>query len=76
MTTTPESSNGPSMPKLQKMVRKYTLTSSGTRKQVARRIYDLRSIYLTMAERRELETFLGREYLHKKRDTRKRKRLP
>ena len=36
----------PSMNELQELVKKYNLTRSGSKTQVAKRIYSLRSLYL------------------------------
>ena len=48
----------PTMQDLQKLVKKYTLTKSGNKNEVAKRIYSLRSLYLSKQEREMLEEFL------------------
>ena len=46
------------MKELQEFVKKYNLTRSGSKTQVAKRIYSLRSLYLSEKDRKMLEDFL------------------
>jgi hypothetical protein len=62
----------PTMSELQELVVKYRLTKSGTKTEVAQRIYDLRSIYLSTKVRKLLEDFLHMPERKKE----KRKRIP
>ena len=48
----------PTMKELQEFVKKYNLTRSGSKTQVAKRIYSLRSLYLSEKDRKMLEDFL------------------
>ena len=48
----------PTMKELQELVEKYNLTRSGSKTQVAKRIYSLRSLYLSQKDRKMLEDFL------------------
>ena len=48
----------PTMKELQVLLEKYTLTRSGSKTEVAKRIYSLRSLYLSQKERKMLEEFL------------------
>ena len=64
----------PTISELQILIKKYNLAKSGTKLELAKRIYSLRSIYLTSKEKKMLE-----ELLHmpdKKKDKRTRKRRP
>ena len=47
----------PTMKELQDLVEKYNLTRSGSKTQVAKRIYSLRSLYLSEKDRKMLEDF-------------------
>jgi hypothetical protein len=64
----------PTMDELQYLVEKYNLTRSGSKKQVAARIYSLRSLYLSGKDRKMLEDFL--HVPDSKKETRTRKPLP
>ena len=64
----------PTMDELQKLVEKYNLTRSGSKTQVAKRIYSLRSLYLPKKERKMLEDFL--HIPDNEKETRARKQLP
>lgn len=64
----------PTMKELQELAEKYNLTRSGTKTQVANRIYSLRSVYLSKKDRKMLEDFL--HISNGKKETRERKRLP
>ncbi len=64
----------PTMKELQELAEKYNLTRSGTKTQVANRIYSLRSIYLSKKDRKMLEDFLHISNI--KKETRERKSLP
>ena len=64
----------PTMDELQDLVEKYNLTRSGSKKQVAARIYSLRSLYLSGKDRKMLEDFL--HIPDTKKETRTRKPLP
>ena len=64
----------PTMNELQKLVEKYNLTRSGSKTQVAKRIYSLRSLYLPKKERKMLEDFL--HIPDSEKETRARKPLP
>ncbi len=46
------------MSELQDLVKKYNLTRSGSKTEVAQRIYSLRSLYLSTKDRKMLEDFL------------------
>jgi hypothetical protein len=48
----------PTMSELQDLVKKYNLTRSGSKTEVAQRIYSLRSLYLSTKDRKMLEDFL------------------
>ena len=60
----------PTMNALQYLVAMYGLTKSGTKMEVAKRIYSLLSIYLSMRDRKMLEDFL--HIPDSKKETRKR----
>ena len=47
----------PSMNKLQELTKKYNLTHSGNKTQLAKRIYSLRSLYLLKRKRNVREFF-------------------
>ena len=64
----------PTMQDLQKLVKKFTLTKSGNKTEVAKRIYSLRSVYLSKQERKMLEDFL--HMLNNKKEKRIRKNIP
>lgn len=64
----------PTMKELQDLVEKYNLTRSGSKTQVAKRIYSLRSLYLSEKDRKMLEDFL--HIPNSKKETRPRKPLP
>jgi hypothetical protein len=64
----------PTMKELQGLLEKYNLTRSGSKTEVAKRIYSLRSLYLTKKERIMLEDFL--HISNNKKETRTRKPLP
>ena len=64
----------PTMKELQDLVEKYNLTRSGSKTQVAKRIYSLRSLYLYEKDRKMLEDFL--HIPNSKKETRPRKPLP
>ena len=64
----------PTMDELQKLTRKYNLTHSGSKTEVAKRIYSLRSLYLLKKERTMLENFL--HITDSEKETRARKQLP
>jgi hypothetical protein len=64
----------PSMDELQELTKKYNLTHSGNKTQVAKRIYSLRSLYLLKKEREMLENFL--HIPDSEKETRIRKQLP
>lgn len=64
----------PTMKELQELAEKYNLTRSGTKTQLANRIYSLRSIYLSKKDRKMLEDFL--HISNSKKETRERKPLP
>jgi len=64
----------PTMNELQELLKKYNLTRSGSKTQVAKRIYSLRSLYLLKTERKMLEDFL--HIPDKEKETRLRKPLP
>jgi hypothetical protein len=64
----------PTMNELQDLVKKYNLTRSGSKTQVAKRIYSLRSLYLSQKERKMLEDFLHIPI--SKKEPRTRKSLP
>lgn len=64
----------PTMDELQELVEKYGVTRSGSKTQVAKRIYSLRSIYLSQKERKMLEDFLHMPNSEK--EIRARKQLP
>lgn len=55
---TVKKSNAPSTSYLLKLVKKYNLTKSGTKTNIAKRIYSLRSVYLSQKDRSILEKFL------------------
>ena len=59
---------------LQQLVKKYGVTKSGNKTEVANRIYNLRSLYLSTQERKILEEFL--HLPNNKKETRIRKNLP
>ncbi len=61
----------PTMDELQDLVEKYNLTRSGSKIQVAKRIYSLRSLYLSGKDRKMLEDFLHIPDSKKERRTRK-----
>lgn len=64
----------PTMKELQDLVEKYNLTRSGSKTEIAKRIYSLRSLYLSKKERKILEDFLHMP--DSKKETRTRKSLP
>jgi hypothetical protein len=64
----------PTMKELQELVEKYNLTRSGSKTQVAKRIYSLRSLYLPEKERKMLEDFL--HIPDSEKETRARKPIP
>ncbi len=64
----------PTMKELQALLEKYNLTRSGTKTEVAKRIYSLRSLYLSKRERIMLEDFL--HISNSKKEIRSRKSLP
>jgi hypothetical protein len=64
----------PTMKELQVLLEKYTLTRSGSKTEVAKRIYSLRSLYLSNKDRKMLEEFLNIPDSEK--ETRPRKPLP
>jgi hypothetical protein len=64
----------PTMSDLQLLCKKYNLTHSGTKTEVAQRIYSLRSLYLPTKERKMLEEFL--HIPESKKETRAKKTLP
>ena len=64
----------PTMKELQGLLEKYNLTRSGSKTQVAKRIYSLRSLYLSKKEKIMLEDFL--HISNSKKETRSRKPLP
>lgn len=61
----------PTMKELQELAEKYNLTRSGSKTEVAKRIYSLRSLYLSKRERIMLEDFL--RISNSKKETRARK---
>ncbi len=62
------------MNELQDLVKKYNLTRSGSKTEIAKRIYSLRSLYLSTKERKMLEDFL--HIPDSKKDLRTKKPLP
>jgi hypothetical protein len=64
----------PTMIELQELLKKYNLTRSGTKTEIAKRIYSLRSLYLSQKERKMLEDFL--HIPSSKKEPRTRKPLP
>ena len=64
----------PTKEELQELAEKYRLTRSGSKTQLAKRIYHLRSTYLSQKERKMLEDFLHMP--NREKDTDPRKRLP
>ncbi len=62
------------MEEFQELIEKYNLTRSGTKTEVAKRIYSLRSLYLSKKERKMLEDFL--HIPNSEKETRTRKPLP
>jgi hypothetical protein len=64
----------PTMKELQGLLEKYNLTRSGSKTEIAKRIYSLRSLYLTKKERVMLEDFL--RISNSKKEIRGRKPLP
>ena len=64
----------PTMKELQALLEKYNLTRSGSKTEVAKRIYSLRSLYLSKRERIMLEDFL--HISNSKKEIRSRKSLP
>jgi hypothetical protein len=64
----------PTMKELQVLLEKYTLTRSGSKTEVAKRIYSLRSLYLSQKDRKMLEEFL--HIPDSEKETRARKPLP
>ena len=64
----------PTMKELQELVEKYNLTRSGSKTEIAKRIYSLRSLYLSGKDRKMLEDFL--HIPDSKKETRPRKPLP
>ena len=64
----------PTMNELQVLVKKYNLTHTGSKTEVAKRIYSLRSLYLSEKDRKMLEDFLHMPDSEK--ETRPRKPLP
>jgi hypothetical protein len=64
----------PTMNELQVLVKKYNLTHTGSKTEVAKRIYSLRSLYLPTKERKMLEEFL--HIPNSKKETRTKKQLP
>jgi hypothetical protein len=64
----------PTMKELQGLLEKYNLTRSGNKTDIVKRIYSLRSLYLTKKERIMLEDFL--HISNSKKETRDRKSLP
>ena len=64
----------PTMKELQGLLEKYNLTRSGSKTEIAKRIYSLRSLYLSRKERIMLEDFLHMP--DSKKESRVRKPLP
>ena len=64
----------PTMSDLLKLAEKYNVTKSGTKTEISKRIYSLRSIYLSLKERNILENFL--HIPENKKEKRERKKLP
>lgn len=64
----------PTMQELQELVKKYGLTRSGSKTEISKRIYSLRSIYLSKKDRKMLEEFL--HIPESEKETRPRKPLP
>ena len=64
----------PTMKYLQQLVEKYGVVKSGSKTIVANRIYNLRSFYLSIQERKMLEEFLN--IPNNKKETRIIKKLP
>jgi len=64
----------PTKDELQELAEKYRLTRSGSKTQLAKRIYSLRSIYLSQKERKMIEDFLHMP--NSKKETHPRKQLP
>ena len=64
----------PTMNELQVLVKKYNLTHTGSKTEVAKRIYSLRSLYLSTKERKMLEDFL--HIPNSKKETRPKKPIP
>lgn len=64
----------PTKDELQELAEKYRVTRSGTKTQIAKSIYSLRSIYLSQKERKMLEDFLHMP--NSKKETGARKKLP
>ena len=64
----------PTMKDLQKLVEKYNLTKSGNKTEVAKRIYSLRTLYLSKEVRKMLEEFL--HIPNNKKEKRIRKNMP
>lgn len=62
------------MKELHGLLEKYNLTRSGTKIEIAKRIYSLRSLYLSKKERIMLEDFL--HITNSKKEIRTRKPLP
>ena len=62
------------MNELQDLVKKYNLTRSGSKIEIAKRIYSLRSLYLSTKERKMLEDFL--HIPDSKKELRAKKQLP
>jgi hypothetical protein len=64
----------PTMKELQALLEKYNLTRSGSKTEIAKRIYSIRSLYLSKRERIMLEDFL--HISNSKKEIRTRKSLP
>lgn len=64
----------PTMKDLQKLIEKYNLTKSGNKIEVAKRVYSLRSLYLSKEERKILEEFL--HIPNNKKENRIKKNMP
>ena len=59
---------------LQQLIKKYGVTKSGNKTEIANSIYSLRSLYLSTSERKILEDFL--HITNNKKEKRIRKVLP
>lgn len=49
-----------------KLAKKYTLNTSGTKTQIAKRLSDLRGIYLTQTERKLIMPLLNKQHKNTK----------